>query len=203
MDAATRSRIFEPFFTTKEAGKGTGLGLSIVYGVVKQNGGEVMVYSELGKGTTFKIYLPMVEVPEDFAATVIRPGEMRGTETVLICEDEIAIRKLVHSILSRCGYQVIDSDTPEHAIELSRENGDIDLLLTDIVMPQLSGFDLAHRIQQIRPQVKVLYMSGYTDNQVSRSWVLEPDTPFVQKPFTAAVLSQKVREALDNGNGRA
>ena len=203
MDAATRSRIFEPFFTTKEAGKGTGLGLSIVYGVVKQNGGEVMVYSELGKGTTFKTYLPMVEVPEDFAATVVRPGEVRGTETVLVCEDELAIRKLVHSILSRCGYQVIDSDTPEHAIELSRENGDIDLLLTDIVMPQLSGFDLAHRVQQIRPQVKVLYMSGYTDNQVSRSWVLEPDTPFVQKPFTAAVLSQKVREALDNGNGKA
>ncbi|HEV3201042.1 MAG TPA: CHASE3 domain-containing protein [Bryobacteraceae bacterium] len=199
MDAATRSRLFEPFFTTKEAGKGTGLGLSIVYGVVKQNGGEIMVYSELGKGTTFKIYLPMAVVPAEFATTEERPSEMRGSETVLLCEDEPAIRKLVHSMLTKYGYRVIEVESPDDALRLARQDGEhIHLLLTDIVMPQMSGFDLAHAIREIRPQVKVLYMSGYTDNQVSRSWVLDPGTPFIQKPFTGVALTQKVREALGN-----
>src|SRR5579871_1752081 len=197
MDAATRSRLFEPFFTTKETGKGTGLGLSIVYGIVKQNGGEIMVYSEPGKGTTFKIFFPMAVVPEAFAVEEERTTEARGSETVLLCEDEAAIRKLVHAMLTRCGYQVIDAERPEEAVQLAtKHTDDIHLLLTDIVMPQMSGFDLAKEIRQVRPRIQVLYMSGYTDNQVSRSWVLNPDTPFIQKPFTAAALSQKVREAL-------
>ncbi len=197
MDAATQSRLFEPFFTTKEAGKGTGLGLSIVYGIVKQNAGEIMVYSEVGKGTTFRIFFPMAVVPEDFATAGERPSEMRGSETILLCEDEVAIRKLVHSMLTKQGYRVIQADTPDEAIQICRSAGqDIHLLLTDIVMPQTSGFDLARAIREICPQVKVLYMSGYTDNQVSRSWVLDPGTPFIQKPFNAGALTQKVREAL-------
>ena len=198
MDAATRSRLFEPFFTTKEAGKGTGLGLSIVYGIVKQNGGEIMVYSEPGKGTTFKIYFPMAVVPEDFAASEDHPSEMRGSETILLCEDEAAIRKLVHNMLTRHGYRVIEAESPDQAIQICRqpEGETIHLLLTDIVMPQVSGFELAKAIRETRPQVKVLYMSGYTDNQVSRSWVLNPGTPFIQKPFTAVALTQKIQEAL-------
>ena len=197
MDSATRSRLFEPFFTTKEAGKGTGLGLSIVYGIVKQNGGEVMVYSEPGKGTTFKIYFPMAVVPQEFAVVEQKPAEMKGCETILVCEDEASIRKLVHSMLTRHGYRVLEAHTPEEAIELARQHAQtLALLLTDIVMPQVSGFDLAREIQRSCPRVKVLYMSGYTDNQVSRNWVLDPGTPFIQKPFTAAALTQKVREAL-------
>ncbi len=197
MDAPTRSRLFEPFFTTKEAGKGTGLGLSIVYGIVKQSGGEVMVYSEPGKGTTFKIYLPMAEVPAEFAAAEIRPAEMRGSETVLLCEDEGAIRRLVHTMLARQGYRVLEAETPEAAMRIASGSDEpIHLLLTDLVMPRTSGFELARSLREQRPGLKVLFMSGYTDNQVSRSWMLEPDTPFIQKPFTAAALTQKLREAL-------
>ncbi len=197
MDAETRSRLFEPFFTTKEAGKGTGLGLSIVYGIVKQNNGEIMVYSEPGQGTTFKIYLPMVEVSEELSAQEARASEFRGTETILLCEDEDAIRRLVHAMLSKQGYRVLNASTPEEALRLSTQTaGPIQLLLTDIVMPRSSGFELMKEMREKRPGLKVLYMSGYTDNQVSRSWAIEPDTPFIQKPFTAAALTQKVREAL-------
>jgi two-component system cell cycle sensor histidine kinase/response regulator CckA len=199
IDAVTQARIFEPFFTTKESGKGTGLGLSIVYGIVKQNGGEVMVYSEVGKGTTFKIYFPLTAVPGESSSAAVHPPEMGGTETILLCEDEISIRKLVRAMLVKFGYQVIEAETPERAVEITRTSPDpIHLLLTDIVMPQINGFDLAHKVQGMRPQVKVLFMSGYTDNQVSRSWVLDPGTPFIQKPFTAASLTQKVREAIGN-----
>jgi two-component system cell cycle sensor histidine kinase/response regulator CckA len=197
MDAETRSRLFEPFFTTKEAGKGTGLGLSIVYGIVKQSNGEIMVYSEPGQGTTFKIYFPMVEVPEELPAPEVRASEFRGTETILLCEDDEAIRRLVHAMLSKQGYRVMDTSTPEEALQVSKQaGGPIQLLLTDIVMPRTSGFELMNAMRQTRPDLKVLYMSGYTDNQVSRSWAIEPDTPFIQKPFTAAALTQKVREAL-------
>jgi len=197
MSAETRSRLFEPFFTTKEAGKGTGLGLAIVYGIIKQAGGEINVYSEEGRGSTFKVYLPLVEVPEELSAAEARLAGMQGSETVLLCEDEEHIRKLVETMLSRQGYRVLSAETVERALEIVRQRAqDIDLLLTDIVMPQKSGLDLAREVRQIRPEIKLLLMSGYTDNRVSNSWVLDSGTPFLQKPFTAASLTHKVREAL-------
>jgi PAS domain S-box-containing protein len=197
MSAETKSRMFEPFFTTKESGKGTGLGLSIVYGIVKQNGGEIMVYSELGQGTTFKVYLPLTEVPAEMAAAESQAVQLRGTETVLLCEDEAAIRKLVLSMLTKIGYRVLEAETPQKALEICRTfGGEIHLLLTDIVMPKISGFELSNEVTATRPDTKVLYMSGYTDNRVSASWVFDPSMPFLHKPFTATMLAQKVREAL-------
>ncbi|HXS97270.1 MAG TPA: CHASE3 domain-containing protein [Candidatus Limnocylindrales bacterium] len=196
MPPEVRNRIFEPFFTTKEAGKGTGLGLSIVYGVVKQNHGEVMVYSEPGRGTTFKIYLPAVEVAAETEAASLSTSDLRGSETILLCEDEPGIRKLVHAMLAKHGYRVLEAPSPEEALDLARQNGPIHLLLTDVIMPRMNGFDLARTLRAERPDTRVLYMSGYTDNRVGATWELGPDTPFVQKPFTATVLAQKVREAL-------
>ena len=203
MDAATRSRLFEPFFTTKEKGKGTGLGLSIVYGIVKQNGGEILVYSELGRGTTFKIYFPMVEVPAEMLTAENRQIEMGGNETILLCEDEEDIRKLICRVLVKQGYHVLEAGTPDRAIEIARQHTDtVHLLLTDVVMPRMSGFDLAESVREIRPEMKVLYMSGYTDKQVANGWVLEANTPFIQKPFTGADLSQKLREVLGGAGER-
>jgi PAS domain S-box-containing protein len=197
MTPEVKSRIFEPFFTTKESGKGTGLGLSIVYGVVKQSGGDIIVYSEAGKGTTFKLYFPMADAPAAVAETNGRVEELRGSETVLLCEDEERIRKLVYAMLAKQGYKVLEAATPEAAMRTAREYaGPIALLLTDIVMPQMSGFELAKAVLQIRGEIKVLYMSGYTDNRVNAGWVLEPEVQFLHKPFTAAGLTQKVREAL-------
>jgi PAS domain S-box-containing protein len=197
MSDETKSRLFEPFFTTKEAGKGTGLGLSIVYGIVKQNGGEIMAYSELGKGTTFKIYLPMAHAPVELAAAEQRAEQMRGSETVLVCEDEAGIRKMVIAMLTKQGYRVLEADKPQDAVQVLQDyRGPIHLLLTDIVMPRINGFELAKTAQDMRSGIRVLYMSGYTDNQVNASWAVEPDTPFLQKPFSASALAHKVREAL-------
>ena len=202
MTAETRSRLFEPFFTTKEAGKGTGLGLAIVYGIVKQAGGEIMVYSELGRGTTFKIYLPLVDVSASIAAAEHRGSEMGGTETVLLCEDDPKIRRLVEVMLGRRGYRVISSGDPEEALDIVRKYTEpIQLLLTDIVMPGASGFDLAQSALKLRPHMRVLYMSGYTDNQMNGTKTLADDLPFLQKPFTAAALMSKVREALTQNQG--
>jgi PAS domain S-box-containing protein len=197
MSDETKSRLFEPFFTTKEAGKGTGLGLSIVYGIVKQNGGEIMVYSELGKGTTFKIYLPMAQTPAELAAAEQRAQQMRGNETVLVCEDEGGIRKLVIAMLTKQGYRVLEAEKPQGAIGMLRDPGaTIHLLLTDIVMPQINGFELARMARELRTGIRVLYMSGYTDNHVNANWTVDPETPFLHKPFTATTLAHKVREAL-------
>src|SRR6202167_3587190 len=197
MTADLKAGIFEPFFTTKESGKGTGLGLSIVYGVVKQSGGDIMVYSEAGKWSTFKLYLHMAEGLAVMAETNGRVEELRGSETVLLCEDEERIRKLVYAMLAKQGYKVLEAATPEAAMRMAREYaGPIDLLLTDIVMPQMSGFELAKSVFETRPEIKVLYMSGYTDNRVNTGWVLEANVPFLHKPFTTAGLTQKVREAL-------
>jgi PAS domain S-box-containing protein len=198
MTAETRSRLFEPFFTTKEAGKGTGLGLAIVYGVVKQAGGEIMVYSEPGKGTTFKIYLPMVDQPASFAARE-RTTEIRGSGTVLVCEDDPKIRRLVAAMLTRQGYRVLTAEDPDQALQVATAEGEINLLLTDIVMPRISGVELARAMRQMRPGLRVLYMSGYTDNQMNDGWVLDEDIPFLQKPFTASALASKVREAMAGG----
>jgi signal transduction histidine kinase/CheY-like chemotaxis protein len=198
MDAAIQARLFEPFFTTKEKGKGTGLGLSIVYGIVKQNGGDILVYSEPGLGTTFKIYLPAISaaveppVPDDGVVDA-----MPATQTILVVEDEPQVRSLTRTMLSRLGYHVVVADGAEEALSIiSSHEGPLDLLLTDMVMPVMSGTDLASQVQALRPGIRVLYMSGYTDSDVIGRGVLAPDTPFIQKPFTSAALSRKVREVL-------
>ena len=197
MTEEVRQRIFEPFFTTKEPGKGTGLGLAIVYGVMKQNLGDVIVYSEPGIGTAFKLYFPLSQAPAALQDAQRRAADFRGNETILLCEDEERIRKLVNAMLARQGYQVLEAVTPDAALAMSRDyTGTIDLLLTDIVMPRMNGFDLAKAIREARPRVKVLYMSGYTDHRAKDGWVLDPDTPFLHKPFTTSALAQKVREAL-------
>jgi signal transduction histidine kinase len=198
MDAATQARLFEPFFTTKEKGKGTGLGLSIVYGIVKQNGGDILVYSEPGSGTTFKIYLPAVTA----AAESLVPGDTGGkttpaTETILVVEDDPQVRSMTRTMLSRLGYHVVVAESADEALSIiPSHEGSLDLLLTDMVMPLMSGTDLARQVQAVRPGIRVLYMSGYTDNDVIGRGVLSADTPFIQKPFTSASLSRKVREVL-------
>ena len=199
MDANTRAHIFEPFFTTKEKGKGTGLGLATVYGVIKQSGGNVWVYSELGMGTTFKVYLPRVLASTETTPPVAVPvSQPQGSETILVVEDEEGIRSLVRGILQARGYKVMDAGRPQEALEISKKfEGTIHLLLTDVVMPQMSGREVAEKINTGRPTTKVLYMSGYTDNAIAHHGVLNPGVPFLQKPFTPHALAQKVREVLD------
>jgi CheY-like chemotaxis protein len=198
IDEETRRHIFEPFFTTKEKGKGTGLGLATVYGIVAQSGGHLWVYSELGLGTVFKVYLPRVDAP----ATDIRRrpvSEMvTGKETVMIVEDEAAVCKLAERILRSAGYRVLSAPTGGDALILGRRHGaEIDLLLTDVVMPQMSGRELAERLTPLCPRIRVLYMSGYTDNTIVHHGVLDPGTRFIGKPFAAGELMRKVREVLD------
>ena len=200
MDAETASRVFEPFFTTKETGKGTGLGLSTVYGIVKQSGGYIWVYSEPGRGTTFKIYLPIVEAAET-DETGTRPGtakSYRGTETILLVEDEDGVRALIREVLQRHGYKVIETKNGGEAlIECEQHKGEIQLLLTDVVLAQVTGTELAKRLTVLRPYMKVLFVSGYTEEAIIHHGVLEPGTAFLQKPFTPTVLAKKVREVLE------
>jgi PAS domain S-box-containing protein len=199
MDAETQSRIFEPFFTTKEKGKGTGLGLSTVYGIVEQHQGAIEVESVLGLGTTFRISLPgardsaRVQAPEPAVA-----GPGRGAETVLLVEDEEAVRKLVCDILAGYGYRVLDAADGRAALALHERHGrDIAMLLTDVVMPQMSGRTLAERLRARQPDLKVLYMSGYTDDVIGNHGVLDSQMAYLQKPFTPDALAHKVREVLD------
>lgn len=198
MDAITKSRLFEPFFTTKEKGKGTGLGLSIVYGIVKQNGGEILVESEPGQGTTFKIYLPVaIEAVEEARAGGSEIESLSGAGTILLVEDEHQVRKLTRTMLARQGYRIFDACSGADALVLAYDlSGSVDLLVTDIVMPQMGGFELAAAMQAAHPSIKVLFMSGYTDNGIVGEGTLTPETPFIQKPFTAAALHRKVREVL-------
>ncbi len=198
MDRATQARIFEPFFTTKEIGKGTGLGLSTVFGIVQQNGGTIWVYSEPGKGTTFKVYLPRVDAEVDAPRRAGAPATLRGTETVLLVEDEDQVRKIVEAILRRYGYQVIVARNAGEALLLIERPGErFDLLLTDVVMPKMSGPELAKRLGALRPGMKVLCMSGYTDDSIVRHGVIEAGMAYLQKPVTPVSLATKLREVLD------
>jgi PAS domain S-box-containing protein len=199
MDAETQSHIFEPFFTTKGVGQGTGLGLSMVYGIVKQSGGYIVVESEVDKGATFKIYLPRI-AEASAAAEPEAPAEesLAGSETVLLVEDEEIVRRLVLDILQGSGYHVLEARRGSEAIELCQRHPDpIHLMLTDVVMPQMSGRELANRVAPLRPEMKVIYMSGYTDDAIVHHGVLDANTAFLQKPFTPDALVRKLREALD------
>lgn len=199
MDQQTQARIFEPFFTTKETGKGTGLGLSTVYGIVKQSGGNIWVYSELGRGTASKVYLPRVdEGAEEYEPSAETEGDIQGAETVLLAEDEEMVRKLAQQVLEMCGYQVLEAANGGAALLIcERHKEPIHLLITDVIMPEMSGRELADRLAQLRPEMKVLYMSGYTDNAILHQGVLDEGANFIQKPFPTDALARKVREVLD------
>jgi two-component system, cell cycle sensor histidine kinase and response regulator CckA len=199
MDAATHARIFEPFFTTKAPGKGTGLGLSTVHGIVQQSGGHVEVYSELGRGTTFKVYLPLLPENTQTAATPSMTLEVpRGTETILLVEDDTAIRNLARIALESSGYSVLEAANGADAIQMgSSHTGGLDLLVTDVVMPKLGGRELAEQLRKAFPSLRVLYMSGYTDDAIVRHGVVAEGVAFLHKPFTPTILARKVREVLD------
>jgi PAS domain S-box-containing protein len=198
MTKEVQERVFEPFFTTKEMGRGTGLGLSTVYGIVKQSGGNIWVYSEVGKGTTFKIYLPRVDEPLDERRKEVIGEIPCGSETILVVEDEMAVRKLAVRLLEKLGYKVLEASDGGQAFLLCERYSDpIHLILSDVVMPGMSGRDLVERLQKIHPEMKVLYMSGYTDNVIIHHGVLKKGIEFIQKPFTFESLARKVREVLD------
>jgi nitrogen-specific signal transduction histidine kinase/ActR/RegA family two-component response regulator len=199
MDSETQAHIFEPFFTTKELGKGTGLGLATVYGIVKQSSGWIWVYSEVGKGTTFKIYLPQVDErvqpPESSKTRSLAPG---GTETILVVEDQDSIRELTREFLKGSGYTMLEARDGSEALQLAeRYKGVIDLLVTDVVMPKMGGRELAHRLSAVRPLIKVLYMSGYAENSAAEPDILDQNSVWLQKPFPLDSLLHKVREVLD------
>jgi PAS domain S-box-containing protein len=198
MDEATLARIFEPFFTTKEVGKGTGLGLAMVYGTTKQSNGHIAVESKAGHGTTLRIYLPRTEAAKLAPVEARQEASSRGSETVLLAEDDSSLRILAREILGSQGYTVLDSGDVEDALRISENYGSaIHLLLTDVVMPRMSGRALADAVKHHRPDLKVLYMSGYTDDAIVQYGVLDPGTPFLHKPFTPGSLAHKVREVLD------
>ena len=203
MDKETQSRIFEPFFTTKEKGKGTGLGLSTVYGIIKQSGGYVLAQSEVGRGTTFSIYLPRVEEPAEIAGvTRAAQSATGGSETVLLVEDEESVRQLVRETLEAKGYKVLEADHGAAALQIASDyHGPIDMLITDVVMPGMSGRELSEQLSASDPDIKILYLSGYTEDAVVHQGVLEPGTSFLQKPFTLQALARKVREVLRTERG--
>jgi nitrogen-specific signal transduction histidine kinase/ActR/RegA family two-component response regulator len=205
MSEEVRARLFEPFFTTKETGRGTGLGLWTVYNIVQEFGGDIWVSSNLGQGTTFRIYLPETAREPEAKAAPTRPGALTGhAETVLLVEDEDRVRKLVGGMLTRLGYRVISAPGGREAIRLARESeGQIHMLLTDVVMPQMSGHELAGRLTSMLPGVSVVYMSGYVQDSLVHRDVVSSGAPFLQKPFTQDALARLVRAVLDRGIARA
>jgi CheY-like chemotaxis protein len=199
MDADTIGRVFEPFFTTKDVGKGTGLGLSTVFGIVKQSGGDIGVHSEPGRGTTFKVYLPRVRKPVDQVEESVADEEPPGgSETILVAEDEEIVRSFEREALTELGYTVLEAHGPGHALELARDHsGVIHLLVTDVVMPELSGRELAERLAKDNPEMRTLYTSGYAAGAIVSHGVLDPGVAFLPKPLSRLTLAQKVREVLD------
>lgn len=199
MEAETQAHIFEPFFTTKEVGKGTGLGLSTVYGIVRQSGGNIWVYSELNQGTTFKIYLPCVDSPTElFKTSIAETDAPTGTETVLLVEDEELVRDMTREILLESGYQVLEAKHGHDALLVAEQyRGPIHLMLSDVVMPRMSGRELAEKLLPLRSEMKVLYMSGYTDDAIVHHGVLDEGMAFIEKPFTPKALARKLHEVLN------
>jgi CheY-like chemotaxis protein len=198
MTSDIAAQIFEPFFTTKPKGQGTGLGLSMVYGLVQQSGGNVTVDSELGRGTTFRLYLPrLAEEVRPTPAPAIARAPGGGSETVLLVEDAGSLRELIREILTGQGYRVLEAEAAEPALAIASEHpGPIELLLTDVVMPGMSGAELAHRLRALRPETRVLFMSGYTDDVMLRRGVLAEEEALIQKPFDSAALLGRIRETL-------
>jgi two-component system, cell cycle sensor histidine kinase and response regulator CckA len=199
MSEEVRRHLFEPFFTTKEPGAGTGLGLATVFGVVKQSGGSIYVYSEERRGTTFKIYLPAAAGTAEVAPEAGDGAAERGTETVMLVEDDESVRNLVRTMLETKGYEVLAAAGAAEAERLCAERaGGVDLLLTDVVMPEVNGRALAERLSALSPSMRILFMSGYSDEAVVRHGMIRPNTAFIEKPFTETTLARKVREVLDN-----
>jgi PAS domain S-box-containing protein len=198
MDRDTQLRIFDPFFTTKELGKGTGLGLATVYGIVKQSGGYIWVYSELSKGTIFKVYLPLVEqIAESVAQKEPETRDLPGCETILLAEDSDSLREMAKEFLESVGYTVIESVSGKDALQKAKNfDGAIHLLLTDVVMPEMSGPELAAEIVSLRPGIKIIFTSGYTDDAIARQGLLDPNIAFIQKPYRPKALARKIREVL-------
>ena len=205
IDPAIVSRIFEPFFTTKGPGQGTGLGLAMVYGVVKQSGGSIWVNSEVGVGTTFRIYLPRAQgISEVPAPRKSQTTLQRGSETVLVVEDDSGVRELVTAMLASKGYTVLAAERPDDVESIcQKHSGNIQLLLTDMILPGVSGREIAKRVGALRPGIKVLYMSGYTDDALIRDHGLDESFAFLQKPFSQGSVAAKVREVLDSDGFRA
>jgi CheY-like chemotaxis protein len=202
MDEATRIHIFEPFFTTKELGKGTGLGLAMVHGFVTQSGGHIEVDSTLGRGTTFRIYLPRVEALVPSVPSLPDPTDLlrvpRGNETILLVEDEDSVRTLSRLVLESLGYTVLEARDGQEGVQIAQQHcGPIDLLVTDMVMPRMSGRQMAELLTQSRPGLQILFTSGYPDEAVHRQGSFEPSQAFLQKPFTPLRLARRVREVLD------
>jgi two-component system, cell cycle sensor histidine kinase and response regulator CckA len=199
MDRPTLDRVFEPFFTTKDVGRGTGLGLSTVYGIVKQSEGYVWAYSEPGQGSTFKVYLPAVDA-ETANPRAEKPAASRALagEVVLVVEDEEPVRTIIARLLDSEGYQVLQAEDGQDALaQLAKWTGPLDLVITDVAMPKMNGRELAATLQTERPRLPVLFISGYTDDEIVRRGLIEPNHPFLSKPFAPEVLAAKIRLLLD------
>lgn len=199
MEEDVQKQVFEPFFTTKESGRGTGLGLSTCYGIIKQASGYIWVYSEIGRGTSFKVYLPRAGEEIDDSPQPAEPKSLQGGETILLAEDDNQVRRIAMRALSQLGYQIIEASNGKEALEKAKQwEGDIHLLLTDVVMPEMGGKQLVEALSPLRPQMRILYMSGYTSNTIVHQGELDPGTQLLTKPFTPDILSRRVREVLDS-----